>query len=94
MRGPAKLATYLGQAMVVAGFALIAFAWNGAAELDRIQGQFPYVLSGGLGGIGLIVTGMAVLIVQTLRTLTAERASQMRNVQAEVDHLLQRVSAD
>lgn len=88
MRGPAQLATYLGVSMALVGFALIGLAWNGAAELDYIQGQFPYVLSGGLGGLGLIVAGMAVLGIQTQRTLTAKRAKDMRRLQERVDALL------
>lgn len=91
MRGPAQLATYLGVSMALVGFALIGLAWNGAAELDYIQGQFPYVLSGGLGGLGLIVAGMAVLGIQTQRTLTARRAKDMRRLQEQVDALLRLV---
>jgi hypothetical protein len=88
MQGPAKIATYLGVSMVLLGFAMIAFAWNGAAELDFIQGQFPYALSGGLGGLGLIIGGMAVLAIQIQRTITAERARDMRALQDEADALI------
>jgi hypothetical protein len=88
MQGPAKIATYIGVGMTLLGFALIALAWNGAAELDFIQGQFPYVLSGGLGGLGLVIAGMAVLAIQTQRTITAERARDMGRLQHEVDQLI------
>lgn len=88
MRGPAQLATYIGVGMALLGFVLIGLAWNGAAELDFIQGQFPYVLSGGLGGLGLIIAGMAVLGIQTQRTLTARRVQEMGRLQDEVDALL------
>jgi hypothetical protein len=88
MQGPAKLATYIGVTSALLGFALIGLAWNGAAELDYIQGQLPYALSGGLGGLGLIVTGMAVLGVQAMRTITAQRAREMGRLQDEADKLI------
>lgn len=87
MGGPARIATYVGVGMVLAGFALIFFAWDGATEQERIQGQFPFMLSGGLGGLGLVVTGMALLLVQTQRRITARRATEMDRLQAGLDRL-------
>ena len=80
MRGPARLATYIAVAMTVAGFGTIFLAWNGAASIDRPTGQFPYLISGGLVGLGLIIGAMAVLYLQTARQLTAERAYRMAEV--------------
>lgn len=77
MRGPASLATYVGIGMIAVGFVVIGLAWDGASELDFIQGQFPYLLSGGLGGLGLIVGGMALLAVQTVRQAGALETAQM-----------------
>ena len=37
-----------GLALVVAGFIALFLAWNGAAGIDYVQGQIPYLLSGGL----------------------------------------------
>jgi predicted flap endonuclease-1-like 5' DNA nuclease len=91
MRGPAKIATYISVTMTLLGFGLIGIAWNGAAELDFIQGQFPYALSGGLGGMGLVITGMAVMAIQTQRTITAQRTRDLGRLQQEVDHLLRLV---
>lgn len=80
MRGPAKLATYLAVMMTLAGFITIFLAWNFAASIDRVPEQFPYLLSGGMTGIGLIIGGMAVMGIQTARHLSAERAQQMARV--------------
>jgi hypothetical protein len=88
LQGPARIATYLGVGMTLFGFVLIGLAWSRAADLDFIQGQFPYALSGGLGGLGLIIGGMAVLAIQTQRTVTAQRARQMARLQDEVDALI------
>lgn len=82
MRGPAKIATYVATVMVLAGFVTIFLAWNGAAELDFPTGQFPYLMSGGLVGLGLIIGGMGIMYVQTSRQLTAERTQQMQRLNA------------
>ncbi len=56
-----------GVALVAVGFALIFLAWNGAAGLDFVEGQVPYVISGGLTGLALIGTGLTVAVVQSQR---------------------------
>jgi hypothetical protein len=88
MRGRAKLASYLAIGMAVAGFLLIGAAWNGAAGLDFIQGQFPYLLSGGLGGLAFIVGGMALLVIQAYRELTARRALEMAELNRQMGRVL------
>lgn len=55
----------------VAGFVLIVLAWNGAASLDRVPGQLPYAISGGLGGLALVLVGGSLAIVHELRRSTA-----------------------
>lgn len=63
----AGLGGRLGLAFVLAGFLLIVVAWNGAASLDYAQGQLPYLISGGVGGLALAVVGSALLIVENAR---------------------------
>ena len=67
MRTWAKSSLYLSVALIVVGFLLIYLAWNGAAEKDFIQGQFPYLLSGGIGGLGLILCGLTLVTTQSFR---------------------------
>jgi uncharacterized membrane protein YidH (DUF202 family) len=77
-------ATYIGIALCVVGFALIAIAWNGAAELDYIQGQFPFFISGGLTGIGLIVVGVTIMVIETLRRDAEIRAIEIGRLTASL----------
>lgn len=84
MRGPAKFATYLATVIVLSGFGLVVLAWFSVAGLNRLQGQFPYLLSGGLGGLGLIVTGMAVLLVQTIREQSARERAQLNELHVAI----------
>lgn len=84
MRGPAKLATYLATVLVLSGFGLVGLAWYSVSGLDHLQGQFPYLLSGGLGGLGLIITGMAVLLVQTVREQSARERAQLNELHVAI----------
>jgi len=84
VRGPAKLASYLATMLVLSGFGLIGLAWYSVSELSLIQGQFPYLLSGGLGGLGLIVAGMAVLLVQTVREQSARERAQLNELHVAI----------
>ncbi len=88
MRGSARIATYLGRVMMALGFLLMLVAWDGAAEFDRVPGQFPYLLSGAIPGLALIVVGAGLEYVQTTRELTAVRARQMAELDAGLERLV------
>jgi hypothetical protein len=47
----------LGGALVVAGFVVVIIGWVGASHTVLVAGQIPYLLSGGLMGLGLIFLG-------------------------------------
>lgn len=53
---------WLALGFLSVGFIMIGVAWNGAASVDAPESQIPYLLSGGLGGIGLIGLGSALLL--------------------------------
>lgn len=88
MRGPARIATYLGRILMVVGFAMILIAWNGAAGLDYIQGQFPYLLSGAMPGLAFIIVGAGLEFIQANRQFTAKRAKQMNELNLAVVKLV------
>ncbi len=88
MRGAARIATYLGRILMAVGFLLIILAWNNAAELDYIQGQFPFLMSGSIPGMALIVVGAGLEYVQAMRTFTARRAKQMAELNVAVVRLV------
>ncbi|HWH27987.1 MAG TPA: hypothetical protein VNU26_03320 [Mycobacteriales bacterium] len=55
--------------LVLAGLGLLAIGigWNGAAGQLALLGQMPYLISGGLLGLALVILGAAMLIVQSAR---------------------------
>jgi hypothetical protein len=63
-----RLGRILGLLFMGAGFVVIGVAWYGAAGINlRIDSQFPYLLSGGFLGLGLVVTGATLLFLATVR---------------------------
>lgn len=67
----------IGVLLVVAGLIAIFLGWNGAAGKDFVAGQIPYVISGGLLGLGLTAAGLAVIVVQSVRRETRDIANRM-----------------
>jgi hypothetical protein len=63
----ARTGRLLGLLFIAAGFALIGKAWDGAASINFVQGQIPYLLSGGFMGIALVITGCTLLFLVTIR---------------------------
>ena len=47
--------TWIGVAAVILGFGLIALTWGFVSGEGQVFRQLPYLVSGGLSGLGLIV---------------------------------------
>lgn len=63
-------------AVVLAGFATIGFGWKVAARTLDVAFQTPALISGGLGGLTLILIGAGLANVQVSRRMAAgERAA-------------------
>jgi hypothetical protein len=60
----AQLANYIAFGVIGLGFLAMYLGWNGAANKACVDCQIPYLLSGGALGLGLIATGIGVLLVQ------------------------------
>lgn len=57
----------LAVGMMGIGFLMVVLAWNGAAGWDTPEQQIPYLMSGAIPGIGLIVAGLTLALVQEMR---------------------------
>jgi hypothetical protein len=79
-----RLGAKLGIGVCVAGFVLIFFGWNGAASLDRVQSQFPYLISGGIAGLALVVIGAALIIVETSRDERESLRKEIANLREAI----------
>ena len=56
-----------GIVLAALGLVAIGVGWNGAAGQLSILAQVPYIVSGGLLGIALVILGAAMLVVQGAR---------------------------
>jgi hypothetical protein len=77
----------LGLGFIAAGLLIIGLAWNGAASVDFVSGQIPYLLSGGGLGLGLIVTGAAMIIVQNSRHDRSLVEAQLKELNTAIARL-------
>ena len=80
MKAWSKNLTYLAVGMLVVGFLLIVLGWNGAASVDYVPGQLPYIISGGLAGVGLIGGGLTLIVVVELRRTTLEVSAKLEQM--------------
>ncbi len=80
----AGMAGRLGLGFCTAGFFMIFIAWNGAAGKDFIAGQLPYLISGGVSGLGLIIIGGALLIAESNRRDRAIIERQLTELNASM----------
>lgn len=83
----AGMAGRIGMGFAAVGFLVILLAWNGAAGLDYAQGQLPYLISGGVGGLGLIVIGGALIVAESNRRDRAVLEAQLSELVAAVERM-------
>ena len=67
LRPLSPVPTYLGIAVAAIGFVLILFAWGRSAGETNVALQIPYLISGGMVGLGLILVGVTVVNVAAKR---------------------------
>src|SRR3954465_479360 len=74
----------LGLVVVAAGLLVIGIGWNGAAGaggeingIPTLSAQLPWLLSGGILGLGLVVFGAALVIVHNARVDRARLESKL-----------------
>lgn len=84
MNSNSNTTQYVTTALIVGGFLLIALAWNGAASEFLVDRQLPFVVSGGLTGIGMIIAGCTLAIVQEVRRAFAELAGHVDRLSSAV----------
>ena len=80
-----KLGGLLGIAYCIAGFVLIFLGWNGTASKDDEPAQIPYIVSGGIAGLGLVVVGAALIVAHSLRTDRVELRTAIEDLRAAVE---------
>ncbi len=67
-------------ALVVGGFIAIALAWRGAARSLVVAEQLSFLVSGGIGGLAMILTGAGIIAIQASRYLNARERRRLDQI--------------
>lgn len=68
--------TYIGIGLVATGIVLISIAWGQVAGETNVALQMPYLLSGGMIGLALVLVGLTVVNIAAKRRDAALRTQQ------------------
>ncbi len=80
-----RLGGHLGVGLCLFGFVVIFFGWNGAASNNNVTAQFPYLISGGVAGLAVVVIGAALIVVQNQRADRARLEETLARVAAAAE---------
>lgn len=80
-----RLGGQLGVGLCALGFLLVFLGWNGAASVDRIPSQFPYLISGGVAGLCFVILGVGMIVVQNQRADRAALQATLRELQESLE---------
>jgi hypothetical protein len=80
-----RLGGQLGILYCVVGLFLVFLGWNGAATYNSVPAQFPYLISGGLAGLCLVVVGAALIVAQSHRADRAALQGTLDELRAAVE---------
>jgi hypothetical protein len=71
---------WIGLLVTAGGFGLLAFTWSRVAGLVNVAQQIPYLVSGGMVGVGLILVGLLVVNLSVKRREALDRARQLEEL--------------
>src|ERR1051325_11063967 len=77
---------YVGLGAIGLGLLFILLGWIGAAKLNYVDGQIPYVISGAAGGLAFVLIGTSVLIFESGRRARG-------HLEQKIDELIETVRA-
>ena len=78
MQNKLSVRTIVGIVLVVVGFAAIGLAWYHAGNTDQVWVQNQELISGGIGGLALVVVGAAMCVVDWLADVLGSRDARGR----------------
>ena len=84
--------TAVAAALAVAGFVGIVIAWVGVSATLVVPTQVAFAVSGGMGGLGLIGAGVALLEVQRRRYAAAEERRDIARFASELGDIAELIA--
>jgi hypothetical protein len=89
---PARLALYVGIILVIVGASALYLGYNGAATNPLVQAQIPFVISGGLVGLGLLALGGISLAMSVILSIQSDFRTELNTMRESIEHLSEAVS--
>ncbi|MEO6205000.1 MAG: hypothetical protein ABIO67_06420 [Mycobacteriales bacterium] len=83
----------LGGVLIPLGFLLVTLGWIGASGTPLLFEQIPYMISGGLFGLGLVFAGGFVYFAYWLTLLVRESRTAREDLQASLSRLEELLAA-
>lgn len=90
----ATTAVWAGVTIVAAGFVAIFYTWARVAGLMNVAEQLPYLVSGGITGLALIIVGVTVVDVAVRRQDREERRHQLMQMDRALEDLHDALKTD
>ena len=85
---------WVGLLLIAGGFGLIAYTWGETAALLDVALQLPFLVSGGLTALGLILVGLLVVNIAVKRKEAIERHRQLDEVREALVRLREAIEGD
>lgn len=87
LRPLSPVPTVAGVVAVALGLVLIAVAWGGVAGEPEVNRQIPYLVSGGIFGLAVVLIGLTVINVASRRREIALREQHTQLLADAVEQL-------
>ena len=87
LRAGAPAWIWIGIAVALSGFVLIAVGWGQVAGETQVYLQLPYVVSAALLGLGLVMVGLTVLNIASRQRDGADRDRQITQLVTIIEEL-------
>ena len=93
LRDPWARSVVLAAVLVGAGFVALGVAAVGASRALAIGEQVAFLVSGGMGGIAVAGTGLALLVIQRSRRTAAEEREELAVAAAHLGAIAEGIAA-
>ncbi|MGH9022173.1 MAG: hypothetical protein ACRDV9_03595 [Acidimicrobiia bacterium] len=89
---PVRPSELVGPGLCVLGLAFVLVGWNGAAGSNRLEAQFPYLISGGVFGLCLVVIGTGLVVAGALKRLESAAETRSEELRRSFEDVLRAVA--
>jgi hypothetical protein len=80
LRDPGVQSALVLVALAIGGFVMLTFAWRGGARTPYVPLQLPWLISGGLAGLGLLGMALGSWSIHLGRRVDAEHRAAVEDL--------------